>query len=66
MLSLTIMLALQSWRGILKALETGIDITEYFSYKWTKKRQCRNNNNGNQNKNQRVLDKALSFFIGWK
>ncbi|MBK7452130.1 MAG: hypothetical protein IPJ47_23100 [Anaerolineales bacterium] len=35
-------------------MKTGIDITEYTGYKWTKKRQCRNNNNGNQNKNQHM------------
>jgi len=46
--------------------KTGINFTECIADHWAKEHESRNNNDGYQNKNERVLDKTLSFFFGQK
>jgi hypothetical protein len=53
---------LKGWAS-LYARETAVDGAEYVADDWTKQHEDRNNNDCYQNKNQRVLYEALSFFF---
>ena len=48
----------------LEAGQAGVDITEDVTDDWAENHQSRNNNDSYQNKNQRVLNKTLAFFLG--
>ena len=50
----------------LEAGQAGVDIAEDVTDDRAKNHQSRNNNDSYQNKNQRILNKTLAFFFGWK
>ena len=50
----------------LHAAEAGVDFAENSADDWSEDHQSRNNNDGYQNENQRIFNKTLTFFLGWK
>ena len=50
----------------LHAAKAGVDFAEHSADDRAKNHQRRDNNNGNQNKNQCIFDEALAFFFRGK
>ena len=50
----------------LHASEAGIDLRERIADGGTEEHESRDNNDGNQNEKQSILNKTLSFFLGWE
>ena len=48
----------------LHALKAGVDLRERIADGGTEEHESRDNNDGNQNENQSILNKTLSFFFG--
>ena len=46
--------------------QAAVDLAEYISDQWSKNHKRSDNDDGNQNKNQRVLNQALALFLGEK
>ena len=52
--------------GNLYRHQAGIKLAEDITDDRAEDHERRDNNNGNQNKNQRIFHKALAFLFGWK
>ena len=50
----------------LHGAEAGIDLAEDVTDDRAEDHKSRDNNDGNQNKNQRIFDQTLTFFLGWE
>jgi hypothetical protein len=50
--------------ALLETGKAGVDVAEYVADDGSEDHQSRNNNNGYQNKNQRIFNEALAFFFG--
>ncbi len=48
----------------LHGAEAGVDRAEHIANDRAEDHEGRDNNDGNQNKNQRILNQALAFFLG--
>ena len=48
----------------LHGVEAGIDLAEDVTDNRAEDHKSRDNNNGNQNKNQRIFNQTLTFFLG--